>query len=66
MSDELLLHETPIVRAFFLRLWCLLHGGHKYGEIERIHASSYLETYWACSRVCVHCRYMQFWNEDSE
>jgi hypothetical protein len=47
-------------------LWCLLHGGHKYGEIERIHASSYLETYWACSRVCVHCRYMQFWNEDSE
>lgn len=62
MSDELLLHETPIVRAFFLRLWCLLHGGHKYGEIERIDC----DTYVACDRVCVHCRDMQFWNEVDE
>lgn len=59
MSDELLLHEMPIPQAFFRRLLCLLKGGHMYGETERIHC----DTYWSYSRICKHCRFMQWWNE---
>ena len=62
MSDELLLHETPLVRAFFRRLKCLLRGGHRYGVVERIFA----DTYWACDQICAHCRHMKWWNEPIE
>lgn len=59
MSDELLLHETPIVRAFFLRLRCLLRGGHKYGEINRL----YCDYYWNLDCICKHCRHLKWWTE---
>jgi len=62
MIDDRLLHEMPIALAFWRRLLCLFRGGHKYGDVERIDCDEYR----SCSRVCVHCRHMKWWNEPIE
>lgn len=67
MVPDLLLHETPIVRAFFKRLRCLLKGGHKHIYMGR----TYLDTdergvrHYILDYVCKHCRH-QKWEDEYE
>ena len=59
MSEELYLHETPVIRACFKRLACLLRGGHRHIYIGR----TLLDTgNYSLHYVCTHCRHFQ-WQE---
>jgi hypothetical protein len=64
-TPELLLHETPILRALLKRVQCLLKGGHRYPTVERM----YLDTdeqgmrHYSRTSVCAHCRHF-LWQDE--
>ncbi len=59
MSEELFLHETPIIRAFFKRLHCLLKGGHRHVYVGR---TLLADGRYSLHSVCLHCRHFR-WEE---
>lgn len=67
MKTDLLLHETPIIRAIFKRICCLLKGGHKHIYVGR----TYLDTnekgvrHYNLDYICEHCRHHK-WKDEFE
>ena len=61
MIDELLLHETPLIRAFFKRLRCLLKGGHKHIYVGRTYLDANEQgRRYNLSYICAHCRHYRY------